>query len=242
MLIRIHLGDRGQQYRNRKWHGLGLSQMALKGIIFDLDGVLVDTVPAHFRAWQMMFAEYGYAFDQEQYRTLVDGRPRFEGARAVMTRHSDDEVGIAADRKNCYVMEMIERGEFSVFESALRFIHDCISHGLILAAASSSQNVRTVLRRAGMIDYFPIVIGGGDVKRGKPEPDIFLAAAEGMGLSPADCMVIEDSVVGVRAAQQGGFFCIGLAADRDDDLLKGADIVVTSLDLLTVEKLKGFLG
>lgn len=212
--------------------------MALKGIIFDLDGVLVDTVPAHFRAWQRMFNEYGYAFDQDQYRALVDGRPRFDGARAVMTRHSDDEVRIAADRKNDYLVAMIERGEFRVFDAALRFIHDCISHDLILAAASSSQNVQTVLSKAKMQDYFSVVIGGDEVDHGKPEPDIFLAAAEQMGLAPAECVVIEDSVFGVQAAKAGGFHCVGLAESGNAALLSGADIVQTkALDTLTFERL-----
>lgn len=212
--------------------------MALKGIIFDLDGVLVDTVPAHFRAWRRMFTEYGYAFGQDQYRALVDGRSRFDGARAVMTRHSDDEVRIAADRKNDYLVEMIERGEFSLFESAFRFVQDCVSHDLALAVASSSQNVRAVLSKAGLLDYFPVVIGGDDVERGKPAPDIFLAAAAQLGLAPAQCFVIEDSIFGVQAAKAGGFYCVGLAEPGNAELLSAADIVMTEpLDTLTCTRL-----
>lgn len=211
--------------------------MALRGIIFDLDGVLVDTVPAHFRAWKRMFAEHGYAFDHDQYRALVDGRPRFEGARAVMTRHSDDDVRAAADRKNDYFAEMVERGEFAVFDATLGFMRACLSRNLVLSAASSSENVRSVLRKAGILDCFTAVIGGNEVARGKPAPDIFIAAAEKMGLRPAECVVIEDSHFGVRAAKAGGFFCVGLAEDETADLLSGADTVLPALDRLTVERL-----
>ena len=122
--------------------------MSIKGIIFDLDGVLVDTVPAHFTAWQRMFNEYGYEFDMREYRRKVDGKPRFDGARAVMSKHSDVDIKEAADKKNEYYAELIERGEFRVFDTALTLVRQCQEMGLKLATASSSANVRTVLEKA----------------------------------------------------------------------------------------------
>lgn len=207
------------------------------GIIFDLDGVLVDTVPAHFSAWQRMFSEYGYEFGKREYRHMVDGRPRFDGARAIMTEHSDTEIRHAADKKNDYYIEMIERGEFRVFETALTLIQQSQELGLKLAAASSSANVRTVLEKANLIDAFSVVVGGEDVKNGKPNPDIFLAASADLGLSVDECIVIEDSSSGIEAAKRGGFTCIGLLHEDHAEELSGADMVVTSLAEIDLERL-----
>jgi beta-phosphoglucomutase family hydrolase len=212
--------------------------MPIKGLIFDLDGVLVDTVPAHFAAWQRMFEEYGYAFGRKEYRDLVDGRPRFDGARAVMTSHSDPEVREAANKKNGYYVEMIERGEFNVFDTAVTLVRQCQAKGYSLAAASSSANVRTVLEKAGLLDAFPVVVGGDDIEHGKPAPDIFLTAAEGLGLAVEECVVIEDSSSGVRAAKNGGFYCVGLLHDDHVDELAGADQVVSSLADLDIKQIE----
>lgn len=211
--------------------------MPINGLIFDLDGVLVDTVPAHYNAWQRMFNEYGYEFGKSTYRKLVDGRPRFDGARAVMTNHSDAEVRIAADKKNEYYVEMIERGDFKVFDTAVVLVKQCQEMGLKLAAASSSANVRSVLEKAGLIDAFPVIVGGDDVENGKPHPDIFLTASSGLELPVEQCIVIEDSSSGVKAAKSGGFVCIGLQHEDHEEELPGADIIVSSLADLNLAEL-----
>lgn len=211
--------------------------MPLKGIIFDLDGVLVDTVPAHFRAWQRMFTEYGYSFDFSDYRELVDGRPRFDGARAVMINHSDAEVREAAGRKNDYYREMIRRGEFVVFDAAVRLVDQCQARGYALATASSSVNVSDVLKEAGILHAFSAVIGGDDVANGKPAPDIFLAAARRLEIGAHECVVIEDSLFGVRAAKAGGFKCVGLSSNAGVGV-READLMFLSLDQITIEDLE----
>lgn len=212
--------------------------MQLKGIIFDLDGVLVDTVPTHFKAWHQMFTEYGYSFDFADYRNLVDGRPRFDGARAVMINHSDAEVREAAGRKNAYYLDLINRGEFVVFEAASRLVEACRGRGIALATASSSVNVNEVLEKAGIRAAFSAVVGGDDVARGKPAPDIFLAAAGKLGLQPNECAVIEDSVFGIEAAKAGGFRCVWLAPDRASGDQSYADLVLSSLDKLSLDELE----
>ncbi len=213
--------------------------MRIKGLIFDLDGVLVDTVPTHFRAWQRMFNEYGYEFGTREYRSLVDGRPRFDGARAIMTEHSDTEIRHAANKKNDYYVEMIERGEFQVFETAVDLVRQSQAMGLKLAAASSSANVRSVLEKANLIQAFPVVVGGDDVENGKPSPDIFLTASERLGLPVNECIVVEDSSSGVQAAKSGGFVCVGVLHEDHTEELSGADLVVSSLAELDLQQLVG---
>ncbi len=216
--------------------------MSLKGLIFDLDGVLVDTVPTHFAAWSRMFHEYGYEFGKPEYRALVDGRPRYDGARAVMTNHSDEEVIEAANLKNRYYVEMIERGEFQTFESAINLVRKCVAEGYLLAAASSSANVRRVLEIVGILDAFSMVVGGDDVTKGKPNPEIFQVAAAGLGLDVSECLVIEDSVSGILAAKTGDFYCLGLAHGEDDGDLGRADRIITSLDEIDLSELSSLFS
>ncbi len=214
-----------------------MTSMHIKGLIFDLDGVLVDTVPAHFAAWKRMFECYGYEFGNAEYRDLVDGRPRYDGARAVMVRHSDSDVKRAADIKNDYYAELIDGGQFQVFDEAADLVRQCQARGLGLAVASSSTNVRTILEKAGLLDAFPVVVGGDDTARGKPNPDIFLVAAKGLGLTVEECMVIEDSTLGVQAAKAGGFYCVGLVRDGQPEELPEADRTMASLAELDISRL-----
>lgn len=201
----------------------------VKGLIFDLDGVLVDTVPTHFAAWTRMFHEYGYAFDENIYRDRVDGRLRLDGARAVMLDHSEAEVSEAADLKNSYYLEMIDSGQFVVLEPAANYVRACKRAGHKLAAASSSANVTYILEKAGILEEFDVVLGGHQVEQGKPHPEIFLKAADGLGLPVADCIVFEDSESGVKAARAGGFYCVGIVAEDSEADLSEADIIVPSV-------------
>ncbi len=203
--------------------------MAAKGLIFDLDGVLVDTVPTHFEAWSQMFHEYGYDFDQRIYRDHVDGKLRQDGARAVMVNHSEAEIVEASDRKNEYYLERIRAGQFVVFDAAAKYVRQCKQAGHKIAAASSSANVQYILEQAGIIDEFDVILGGHQVTKGKPNPEIFLSAAHQLGMPVEDCIVFEDSESGVRAAHDGGFFCVGVVDASHDADLSLADVIVASV-------------
>lgn len=203
--------------------------MPLRGMVFDLDGVLVDTVPTHMAAWKRLFDEEGYPFDEQVYRAKVDGRPREDGVRAVMADAGEERVLAAARRKERYFLELIDSGGLKVFEGSLAFLDACRALGYQLATASSSRNVRQILERAGLIDYFAAIIGGDDVERGKPDPDIFIMAAARLGLDATCCLVVEDAALGVRAAKAGGFYCVGIDRTGDEALLAGADIVARDL-------------
>lgn len=203
--------------------------MALKGIIFDLDGVLVDTVPAHMRAWQRLFDEEGYPFDERAYREKVDGRPREDGVRAVMADAREDRVLAAARRKEGYFRDLIKSGGIRVFDGSLAFLNACRALDYRLATASSSRNVRYILEQAGIAEYFTAVIGGDEVERGKPDPGIFLMAAAQMGLDASSCLVIEDAALGVQAAKAGGFYCVGIDRTGDGSQLVGADKIAADL-------------
>jgi beta-phosphoglucomutase-like phosphatase (HAD superfamily) len=198
------------------------------------------------------------AFTRLVYETQVSGKPRMSGARAVLeyfdVPDDDDESRLAeyADRKQAKVVQLIEDGDFTVYPDALRFIIWAKDAGMRVAAASSSKNVSMLLHkirldhfvreqglsspsvRPGMtlLNFFDIDVSGRDFVRGKPSPEMFLAAADGLGVTPAAALVLEDAAAGIEAAKAGGMTVIGIARAGDAALLDeaGADIVVASLD------------
>ena len=211
--------------------------MPCKGVIFDVDGVLADTVPLHFTAWQRMFSEYGYTFNDEIYRQKVDGLPRQVGARNVMADADEATIQEAADRKQSYFLEMMDQGLLKPLPGSIDFCQALRQQGIILAAASSSVNASAILDSIHVLDLFNTVVTTADVARGKPYPDIFLTAAQRLNLSVGECIVIEDAQSGIQAAKAGGFICIGIDRHAQAQYFEQADAVVRDLLELDYETL-----
>ena len=207
-----------------------------RGAIFDLDGVLVDTVPLHFRAWKRVFEARGIAFDEDDYLERVDGRTQREGARAMMPDADEREVEAAAERKQALFAEAL-RGGLRAFDSSVALVHRLADAGIRLAVASGGADIAPVLERIGIAHRLGAVVGGADVARGKPHPETFLAAARALRLDPGDCIVFEDAVAGVRAAERGGFRCIGVDRHGRPERLRGAEAIVADLGELDPDTL-----
>jgi beta-phosphoglucomutase family hydrolase len=211
-----------------------------RGFIFDLDGVLVDTVPAHIEAWSRTFREFGYPFTHELYEQKIDGRPRIEALRDTMVGLDPIRLARAAEIKNDYFLHNVKKGLYNKFDSSARFVRRWKKNGVRMAAASSSVNVEWILEKIGLLDAFDVVVGGDDVEAGKPDPEVFLKAARDLGLRVCDCVVFEDAAVGVQAAKRGGFYCVGIHRYGDIARLAGAEIIITDLDELKDEAISGF--
>ena len=115
------------------------------------------------------------------------------------------------------------------FATSIPFVKALRASGILLAAASSSENTSIILDRIGLLADFTAVVTAADVTHGKPHPEIFLAAAQRMGLSVSECVVFEDAESGVKAAKQGGFFCIGVDRHQQSEYFQEADLVVSDL-------------
>lgn len=243
--------------------------MILQGAIFDVDGVLVDS--PHERAWRdtlqhLMAHEWRDLqprttyepdrFTTAVYQEFVAGKPRLSGAQAALEHFGVPDAAeraiLYAERKQMQVVNLIEQGQFTAFDDALRFLLALKAAGFKLAAASSSKNAPLFLRQIHLyrfmqaqglhydfiqpghtlLNIFDANVTGRDFKQGKPHPEIFLTAAQELNVAPEACVVIEDATSGVQAAKAGKMLAIGVARLNDEALLEaaGADLVVTSLD------------
>ena len=219
--------------------GQGVRVSEFKGAIFDMDGVIVDTVPIHFRAWERMFSEYGVDFSFEEYKTKVDGIPRFDGAKAILKDFTDGQIKEAGDKKQRFFLEFLEKEDILVYDSSIGLIKELKQHNKKIAIASSSRNCKRILERTKIINLTDAVVDGNDFTIGKPDPQIFLLAAERLGYKGAECIVFEDAVLGVKAAINGKMLCIGIDRYADPNRLKEANLVAADLSEINYKTIEG---
>lgn len=202
------------------------------GVIFDVDGVLVDSYAAHFASWQRLGRELGVSLTDGQFAATF-GRTSREIIREFWPHlaTSDEQVRQIDDRKEGLFREVIA-ADFPAMDGAVELIDALAADGFRLAVGSSGppENVGLVLDQLARRDKFAAVVTGHDVTRGKPDPQVFELAAERLGLPPARCLVVEDAPAGVAAAKAAGARCLGLASTgREKAELAAADRVVRSL-------------
>lgn len=240
---------------------------AIRACLFDLDGVLTRTATVHARAWKDMFdaflrqragrtGETFTPFDPVlDYGRHVDGMPRLDGTRSFLVSRGitlpeggpDDPPGAPtlhglSNQKNELVLRLLAAGGVEVFDGSVRYVRAVRAAGLRTAVVSSSANTAEVLDAAAVAGLFDVRIDGVVARerslRGKPAPDTFLAAAQALGVAPADAAVFEDALAGVAAGRAGGFGLV-VGVDRvghaDDLHASGADIVVDDLTELLEE-------
>ena len=211
--------------------------MTLKAVISDLDGVIVDTVPIHFKAWKKMFGEYGKEFTFEDYKEKVDGIPRVDGARAILTDLTEEEVKKACDIKQSYFLEVIKAGDVPAYDSTRKLFETLKNKGIKVAVISSSKNCPYILEKINMYPIIDAEVSGNDITIGKPDPQIFLMAAEKIGVDPSECVVFEDAVLGVLSAKNAGMKCVGIDRHNDPERLGKADMIINDLSEVNYERL-----
>jgi beta-phosphoglucomutase len=210
-----------------------------KAVLWDLDGVLVDTAPFHFQAWQELFQSVGKGFADADFRRTF-GLRNDAILGDMLGELTPAEVERLAQRKEELYRGKIG-GRVTAMSGAVDLLRRLQQRGRKIAIVSSTprENVRVVLRLLGLEGVFEAVVAEEDAPRGKPDPQGFLLAAEKLGVVAGECVVIEDAPGGVEAAKRGGMRCIGLTTSRPREALAGADLVVDSLEEGTVYS---FLG
>jgi beta-phosphoglucomutase len=213
--------------------------------IFDMDGVLVDTYHAHYQSWLAMAEPEGLSFTEAEFAPTF-GRT----SREIIAyfwgdgRYSDAQIAALDERKEAALRRIIE-ADFPAMPGARRLLEELHDAGFALAVGSSGppENVDLVLERLGARRLFQAVVTGMDVDRGKPDPQVFLIAAERLGVPPERCAVIEDAPAGVAAANAAGMVSVGLVSTgRTAESLAAAHLVVGSLAELSPGVLRRLIG
>ncbi|HUT47685.1 MAG TPA: HAD family phosphatase [Sedimentisphaerales bacterium] len=200
------------------------------GVIFDLDGVLVDTGWAHKQSWYDLAEKEGFSMTDEFFYSTF-GMQNYQIIPMLLGRHaSSGEVGRLSDWKERRYREIIE-DKLAPSEGAKSLLCDLKSENFLLAVGSSAPraNLDLVLERTDLRDYFDAYVTGQDVTNGKPAPDTFLKAAEKLSLDAESCVVVEDAVQGVEAGKAAGMPVVAVTTTRSRADLHRADIIVDSL-------------
>ena len=222
----------------------------LRAVIFDFNGIIVDDEPIHFKLFQKVLGEEGIVLAEDAYydRYLgFDDRGAFTAGFHENRRQLDDaKLQQLIARKAIYYQDMI-REHVSIFPGVKNLVSS-LARTLPLAVASGAlrQEINAILETAGLLHHFSAIVSAEDVSRGKPEPEIFLKAlaalnaqnSNGKPIAAADCVVVEDSKEGIRGARRAGMKCLAVTNSHPAELLGEANMVVKSLEEVTLQLLQ----
>jgi len=210
----------------------------IRGVIFDLDGVLVRTDELHYQSWKKLADEEGFHFDRAVNERLR-GISRLESLEIILRHagrtYSPAQQQALAERKNAMYRELLQTlTPADLLPGATETLKALRQRGIKTAIGSSSRNTRLILQRLELIPYFDAVVDGNDITRAKPDPEVFLRAAERLGLPPNECLVVEDAVAGVESARRAGMAVFGIGTPQS---LPGVRHLAASLAETTVDAL-----
>ncbi|MFB9244879.1 beta-phosphoglucomutase [Massilia antarctica] len=207
-----------------------------KAVIFDLDGVITDTAHYHYLAWKRLAESEGVHFD-EAFNEQLKGIDRMGSLNLILAgaarSYSDEQKLALAEAKNRHYQELIATmSAADLLPGAVEALAAVRAAGLRIGLASVSKNAFTVLERLGIRDRFDYVVDAALIANSKPHPEIFLTAARELGVTPGDCLGVEDAVAGVASIQSAGMWALGIGSP---DVLTQADRVIPALDRFKLE-------
>jgi beta-phosphoglucomutase len=210
----------------------------IKAVIFDLDGVIVSTDEFHYQGWQRLADEEGIYFDRKINERLR-GVSRFESLEIILEKadrkYSREEKTKMAERKNNYYRDLLRTlAPDDVFPGVKEMLKELKAKGIKIAIGSSSKNTPIILQKIGMESSFDAVSDGNQIKKSKPDPEVFLLAASKLQIPPGQCLVVEDADAGVEAAINAGMKCLAVGSACDNPK---AHLGANNLNAITVEQL-----
>lgn len=217
------------------------------GLIFDLDGVIVDTSEFHYQAWKRLAAELGIAFTRDDNEKLK-GLSRLESLDTILSLANpyNHQTGVAAQsrkielakRKNSWYLEFVRNlAPDDILPGVENFLVECRQSGIKTAIASSSKNAKAVIDSLAISHLFDCIVDGTRVAKAKPNPQIFLIAVKKLNEKPGSCIILEDALAGVEAARLARIRCIGIAPEP---ALLPADLVIPGFLNFGIKELCSF--
>jgi beta-phosphoglucomutase len=212
--------------------------MEFKGAIFDFDGVVVDTTPLHYSSWKkLIIDDHKISFNHNIYEAIVNGRKSSDVIAKLLKHLPKYHQKKALALKQNYYLELINQGKLKIFDTTIKLIKELLENNIKIAVSSSSRSVAYVLKKSNIINLFDVVISGDEIENSKPHPESFLRAAELLKLNINECIVFEDTKVGIEAAKTGGFLCVGIDRNNNPKHYKTADVHVKDLNEINYDKL-----
>ncbi len=213
--------------------------MNKKGFIFDLDGVIVDTAKYHFLAWKNLANSIGLDFTEAQNEELK-GVSRVRSLEMILswggiTLSEDEFMELMATKNNNYLDFVNQMDTDEILEDVPKVLDYLKAQNQPIALGSASKNARTILQKVALLDTFNVIVDGTNVSKAKPDPEVFLNAAKGLTVDPKNCIVFEDSVAGIQAANSAAMTSIGIG---DAEILSEADYIFKDFTQISVDFIK----
>ena len=208
----------------------------IKALIFDLDGVVVDTAIFHYQAWKRLANEMGFDLTPEQNERLK-GISRLESLDIVLSigginiESKEERVKLANKKNEWYRENILKMVPSDILPGVKNFLVDLKNTNYKIAIGSSSKNADTILERIGFDNFFDAVVDGTKISKSKPDPEVFLKAAEALNIPPENCVVFEDAAAGIEAAKKAGMLAIGVGEYEN---LSKADKVIPDFSNINV--------
>ncbi|MBO0473816.1 beta-phosphoglucomutase [Enterococcus sp. DIV0840] len=211
-----------------------------KGFVFDLDGVITDTAKFHYIAWKDLATNLGITID-ETFNETLKGISRMDSLDKILAyghRENDfttaEKEALAKKKNDEYVKLLADLSEADLLPGVHDFLVQAKKRNIPCSIASASKNAPMILKKLGVLDFFGHIVDPETLKKGKPDPEIFVKAAESIDVAPKDAVGFEDAQAGIEGIKAAGMYAVGISAT---EVLAGADLQVASLTELNIEQL-----
>jgi len=211
----------------------------LKAVIFDIDGTLMDNNEYHKMAWMQYLEGQGRKMTDKEFKENVSGRTNLDAVEHIYDKKMSDEEASKYYLAKEEIYRRLYKPYICPIHGLLEFLKDLQDHGIVMAIATSGiqVNIDFMFEHIPIKQYFKTVIQSKDITKGKPDPEIFMKAAEAVGFPPENCVVFEDSLAGVKAAKKAGIKVVALTTSEKKEDLKKANLVIKNYNEINYKKL-----